>query len=220
MKAPSDEKSRSKANEPKSRLALLKKPWVQLGLFATFLALLLTNLNVILRQSRELPGEWGKTSQQFSAWYYDYAKWPDRWTSHPEGDLDQPVENLSPEGVNLDLTLSGKGELGGTIETDLICKNIAYFESALIEGEVTGPHSAKLILFNFVGGHRRRMAILRAERDGDVMTLTPIDDPWRVIPSHTKITRAPLDLAEPEALCAGKESAFIERIIKSKNQTS
>jgi hypothetical protein len=193
----------------------IKKPWVQVGLSAAFLALLLTNINVILRQSRELPGEWGKTSQQFSAWYYDYPAWPGEWTSHPEGDLDEPVQSLSREGVRLDLELGDKGRLGGTIETDGICKHIAYFESALIEGEITGPHSAKLVIFNFVEGHRRRMATVRVRRDGDAMTLMPVDDPWRIMSPNTKIARAPPDLAELDDLCAGKESKFVEEAIKS-----
>ena len=89
----------------------------------------------------------------------------------PRRELDEPVNLISREGVRLDLHLNDKGELGGTIETDGICKNIAYFESALVDGEVTGPHSARLVIFNFLEGHRRRMAVVRARRDGNLMTV-------------------------------------------------
>jgi hypothetical protein len=56
---------------------------------------------------------------------------------------------------------------------------------------------------------------LQVRRDDDVMTLTPIDDPWRILSPDTRITRVPADLAEQEDLCAGKESKFIEEMIKS-----
>lgn len=205
----------SKGGGSFARYDLLKKPWVWLVGAVAALALLLTNINTILRQSRELPGEVGKTSQQFSSWFYDYPHWPGDWTSFPEGDVDIPDQNLTPEGIRLKLQVENGGQLDGTIETDGICKNVTYFESALIDGKITGAHTAKLAVFNFVEGHRRLMASIKVNRDGDSMTLTPVDDPFQILPASAKIARAPLGIAKGDDLCPGKELTFVQGAIKA-----
>jgi hypothetical protein len=105
-----------------------KQRWLWLLGAIAALALLLTNINSILRNVRNLPGEWRQTSDQFFKWYGEYDAWKGQWTNNPEGFVDAAELRLSDEDFRINIDESSDGNIGGTIETKGICEKTPIFE--------------------------------------------------------------------------------------------
>lgn len=201
-----------------------KRWWVLLATGIGALAVLLTSINTILAQSRELPGEWGKSAEQFSSWYYEYDSWPGHWTWNPEGWVDMEEANLTDEEFRLDIIVNNKGEITGTIETRKICDKVAFFEYLLVEGELTGSDTAYLAVWDMVGGYKRVFAFFDVEREGDILFLTPVLDPMNLFDPTTKIGRDPNELLGDdypyEPFCSGKSAEFVSQAIQNTRGSS
>jgi hypothetical protein len=198
-----------------------KKPWLWfLGTIAA-LALLLTNINSILSNVRALPGEAGKTSEQFSEWYGEYDSWKGHWTNFPEGLVDMAELNLSQEDFRIDINETKDGTIVGTIETKGICEKTPLFEEFLIEGSISSASKARINVFDYIDGHRRVFAKLTLRRDGNVITVIPDVDPMGVFAAETRIA---LDADEfkgaddQQRLCAGKREKFIMKALDKVRQ--
>lgn len=194
-----------------------KKTWVWFVGSVAALALLLANINSILANVRELPGEVRKTSDQFFDWYGDYPAWRGHWTNFPEGFVDIDQMNLSEDDFRIDIDETTQGQIVGSIETKGICDKTPIHERLLIDGTISSARTAKISVFEFVGGYRRDFASLNLRRDGIIMTVTPDEDPGAIFAKEARIANSPdglVGIEDREPLCAGKEANFIMDVAK------
>ncbi len=190
----------------------IKQPYVWITATVVSLALVLTNINTILREVRETPEEYRKTSSQFFNWWYEYDQWPGRWTSDAQGYVDLASLHLGPMTTELNLDVMNDGTLTGVIETQSICDGVPYFEELMILGTITGANSADLELYAYVDGRRLTYATLRAQRDDYFMTLMPRHDQMNLFAEETRIAKNPDDYigeVEGSPLCPEKSFNFI-----------
>lgn len=193
---------------------LWKRPWLWLLGMIAGLALLLTNITSILSNARSLPGEVRKTSDQFFGWYGDYQGWKGRWTNDPEGLVDAAGLKLSSQPFRFDIDDTASGNIVGTLETKGICDKLPLFENLLVDGSISNSKRATIHVFDYVGGYRREFAVLRLEREGQVMRVTPLADPAGVFARESRIALDPEGIGGPdnrEAICHEKREKFIER---------
>jgi hypothetical protein len=175
------------------------------------LALLLTQINSILTNARQLPGEWGKTVDQFSSWYHEDAAWNGRWTNNPEGYVDLADMNLSSDDVEIRLFVE-HGEIDGTIATKAICDRVPFVDFVLLRGDVSGGKTANVIAWDIFGGHATDIAKLKLVRDGITMNITFEEGANQLFPATAKIALDPnlnpKKVFEPsnqgEEFCKGK----------------
>gem|GEM_PF-2517582 len=194
-----------------------KSTWLKITAGVTAVAVLLTNINSILASSRALPGEFGKTADQFSEWYGEYPAWKGYWTNFPEGFVDMAEMNLSKEDFRLNIDETKDGSISGTIETRGVCGKVPYFDQFLVDGSISSWRSAEIEIFDYVGGYRRDFARLKLKRDDEIMTVIPLDDPGGIFAKEARIARAPPDLIGSdghEALCGDKRFKFISEALK------
>lgn len=200
-----------------------KRPWPWLLGMIAGLALLLTNVTSILSNARALPGEVRKTSDQFSGWYGDYQGWKGRWTNDLEGMVDAAGLSLSSQPFRIDIDDTASGDIVGTLETKGICDKLPLFENLLVDGSISSSKYATIHVFDFIGGYRREFAVLRLEREGQVMRVTPLADHARVFARESRIARDPEGIGGPdnrEAICPGKRAKFIERALEKASKSS
>ncbi len=202
---------------------LWKRPWLWLLGVIAGLALLLTNVTSILSNARALPGEIRKTSDQFSGWHGDYQGWKGRWTNDPEGLADAAGLKLSSQPFRVDIDDTASGDIVGTLETKGICDKLPLFESLLVDGSISNSKRATIHVFDFIGGYRREFAVLRLEREGHVMRVTPLADPAGVFARESRIALDPEGIGgadNREAICPGKREKFIKRALKKAGKRS
>lgn len=198
---------------PLSRWQWLTKPWAVTVAVCGALGAFLLNINPILSSVRELPSEMQKTSDQFSSWYFQDASWSGRWINNPEGYLDAEDMNLSDDKIAIDLEVKN-GDIGGTIATPQICETLPLAGDLLLEGRVRVTRdSAWVVAWSIIGGHRRNVAALNLERDGGVMTVTPLEGNVSLFPAGARIALDPGDRSSAETVCDPvKSEAFRRRI--------
>jgi hypothetical protein len=194
-----------------------KSTWLKLSAGVAALALLLTNINSILSNARQLPGEWRKTANQFSSWYHEDAEWNGRWTNDPEGYVDEADMNLSKDDVEIRLSVEN-GEIDGTIATKGICDRVPFVDFVLLRGDISGRKTARVVAWDIFGGHATDIAKLKLVRDGVTMKVTFEEGANQLFPPESKIALASnLDrkkVFEPsnpsEEFCVGKAQRTIK----------
>lgn len=188
-------------------MGLWKKPWIWGPAGVAGFAALLANSNAILSNARSLPDEWDKTTNQFLSWYHDDDAWKGQWTTESEGFADASQMDLSKGKFLISVEDVKNGRFGGSMESQEICDHVPFFESLMIEGHVSGAKTAKVIVWDLLGGFRRNFATLRLNRDGDIMIVEPIDDPAGVFQKQYRVARSPTDFQselEKAGFCEGK----------------
>lgn len=198
----------------------LTKPWTVAVAVGTVLGAVLLNINPILSNIRELPGEVEKTAGQFSGWFYEDAAWSGRWTNTPEGYVDLADMNLSKERIEINLTVK-RGEISGTIATLKTCDALPLFDFLLVRGKVAPfGKSANVIVWDTVLGHKVDFAAIELRRAGSIISVIPKKDVMGWFPANARIAVAPEDNAESEPVCdPQKQAAFIEGLLaQSKEQ--
>lgn len=194
-----------------------KSIWLKLSAGVAALALLLTNINSILSNARQLPGEWGKTADQFSSWYHEDAAWNGRWTSHPEGYVDEADMGLSKDDVEIRLSVEN-GEIDGTIATKGICDPVPFVDFVLLRGDISGGKTAHVVAWDIFGGHATDIAKLKLVRDGITMKVTFEEGANQLFPPEAKIALDPnldrkkvFEASSPgEEFCTGKSQRTIK----------
>lgn len=178
-------------------------------------ATFLVNSNTILTNLRTLPGEYGKTSDQFRSWWSEDAAWTGHWTNDPEGYVDGADMNLSNEKMAVDLVVK-QGVVDGTISTVPICGATPFNDFFLIRGNVSGSKTATVVVWDIFQGHKADIAKLELRRDGVVMTVVPKEGTIRLFP---KSARLALDSAKEDSaetargeFCEGKRKAVTEAL--------
>jgi hypothetical protein len=192
---------------------LTKNGWLWLTGGIAALAILLTGVNQIARESREAPSEWGKTAKELSNWTYGYEDWKGEWTYFPEGRVDIADMQLTSHPIRLDVEISDGGQISGTIESQGICDKVPYFTDLALDGQINLLGDAEVRVLQWVGGYLRQFAKMKIHRDGDLMEVTPTDDPLGIFPGPLKIAKMPLNIAEKSSFCDGKEEKFILRAL-------
>ena len=187
-----------------------KKPWVWAIAFVAGFAAFLTNSNAILTNLRTLPGEFGKTSDQFSRWWHDDAAWTGYWTNSPEGYVDAADMNLSNENMAIDLTVKN-GKVEGTISTKPICGATPFNDFFLVRGDVSGGKSATIVVWDTFQGHNVDIAKLELKRDGVVMTVVPKEGTVRLFPKEARLAIDPSNTERGE-FCKGKREAVTKAL--------
>lgn len=206
---------------PAAKAAIWKRPWLWLTGALAAVALLLTNLTSILTDARGLPGEFEKTSDQFWQWYGKYEAWKGYWTSSPEGDVTVGDLQLSDAAFLLEIDTEADGTFAGWIETPGICDKVPFFETLMIDGTISSASRAEANVWDSVGGQRRVFARIALERDGEVITVRPIEDPAGIFPKATRIGRDPGNVFgehEENPICPDKAANLIERALKKMDQ--
>lgn len=193
-----------------TRWEWLTGPWtVGVAVVGTIGAVLL-HINPVLSSVRALPGEMRKTSGQFSSWYYEDQAWTGSWSNDPEGYVDAADMNLSSEPFALELNVK-HGVIDGTVSTPQICASTPAFEFFLISGHVdTFGDSAKVVVWDTIGGHHQDFAELKLERDGIMMLVAPQEGILRLFPPKARIARDITKSAEER--CKGKQAAFLQAV--------
>jgi hypothetical protein len=196
-----------------------KSTWLKVSAGIAALAVLLTNVNSILSNARELPGEWGKTANQFSSWYHEDAAWNGRWTNNPEGYVDEADMNLSGDEVEIRLSVEN-GKIDGSIATKGICDRLPFVDFVLLRGDVSGGKTAHVVAWDIFGGHAADIAKLKLVRNGIMMKVTLEEGPNQLFPLEAEIALDPnLDrkkIFEPtgqgEEFCTGKAQHSINAV--------
>lgn len=206
---------------PAETAAIWKRPWLWLTGALAAVALLLTNLTSILTDARGLPGEFQKTSDQFWQWYGEYEAWKGYWTNSPESDVTAEDLQLSHTAFRLEIETAADGTFAGWIETPGICDKVPFFETLMIDGTIDSASRSEANIWDSVGGHRRVFARVALERDGDVITVRPTDDPGGIFSKATRIGRDPGNVFgehEEIPICPDKAAKLIERALKKADQ--
>lgn len=196
-----------------------KGTWLKLSAGAAALALLLTNINSILSNARQLPGEWGKTANQFSSWYHEDAEWNGRWTNHPEGYVDEADMNLSNDDVEIRLSVEN-GEIDGTKATKGICDRVPFVDFVLLSGDISGGKTAHVVAWDIFGGHATDIAKLKLVRNRTSMKVTFEEGTNQLFPPESKIALDPnMDRKKVfhpsnsgEEFCTGKTQRTIKAV--------
>jgi hypothetical protein len=143
----------------------------------------------ILQNIRVMPTEIRATSDLYFSWLKEDAEWTGQWSSFPEGIVDIADMDLS-EGIDLKLNIASQnGEIGGEIATGAICKNVPL-DFLLISGKVSGK-TARITVWDFVGGRKTHFADIELIRDNHVITVKPVSGQTEWFPSGARIGRHP-----------------------------
>lgn len=192
----------------------LTKPWTLLVAIGAVVGAFLLNINTILLNVREFPSEVQKTSDRFFSWYYGDESWSGYWTNSPEGYVDVADMNLSSEKIAIELNVKN-GVIDGSIATPQICDSVPVFDFLLLRGRVNlVGNSAKVIVWDIFGGHKRDIAVLELERDGAIMSVVPKEGGVRLFPSRAKIALDPSGASPETPFCEGKQ----EQLIRERRQ--
>ena len=183
--------------EPSASLPWYKRLWVVVFAVSGVVSAILLNGPNLLQNARILPTEIHQTVSQFLSWFKDDADWTGHWSSFPEGIVDMADMHLSD--VDMQITVWAKGGgIDGTIATKSICKSIPVLNYVLLRGEISGT-TANVIAWDIVQGHKTDFAQLRLDRDGDIITVTPVNGRKEWFPETARLGKHPLELGkEPE----------------------
>lgn len=168
------------------------------------------NSSTILTNLRSLPGDVGKTSDQFSRWYHDDVAWTGRWTNSPEGYVDMEDMGLTAEPIVIDIEAKN-GVIDGTIATKQICANVPMVNFLLLRGSVD-ISGANVVAWDIIGGHKRDFAELKLTRDGDEMTVVPTGGAMELFPMQSKMAFDPNKPTEGTEFCEGKSEAMMKLV--------
>lgn len=181
-------------------------PWLTAAI--AFIAWLLLNAPEALQNLRVMPEEARKAIAQYQSWLHEDSEWTGNWTISPEGVVDTGDLTLSNDEVQITIWATG-GEIDGTVVTTRICESVP-FDYVLLRGKVYGNH-ARVTAWDIAGSRKFDFAQLRLDRDGQVMTVTPLEGNVHWFPKAARIARAPLeDGTEPKpdtTFCNGKQRA-------------
>jgi len=206
--------------EPTAKLPWYKRVWVVVSATSIVVSAILLKGPNLLQNARILPAEIHQTVSQFLSWTKDDADWTGHWSSFPEGIVDMADMHLSD--VDMQITIWAKeGSIDGTIATKSICKSIPVLNYVLLRGEVSGT-TADVIAWDIVQGQKTDFAQLRLARDGDVITVTPVNGRKEWFPAISRLGRHPLEPGkEPEpdqTFCDQERKSFFEKLRPSANE--
>jgi hypothetical protein len=178
----------------------------------------LMNGPILLKNARELPASFEKTKAQFQSWVYEDAEWTGIWTSFPEGLIDMEALHLSD--VDLEITIWAKqGHIDGVIATTAICRQFPMWDYVLLRGDVSG-NDADVVAYDFILGYARDFARLRLTREGNVITVTPLDGRKDWFPDVARLGRSPLaPTEEPDPDMSYCEEHLRPNAVQSQNAT-
>lgn len=180
-------------------------------------ALVLTNVNSILSNIRELPKEWRLTIGQFYGWYGDFPSWKGHWSNNPEGIVNIADLNLTSQPLHLSINDTANGQISGWIESQQICDGIPYFDTLQVSGNIKSSRYAEVVVFDFIGGFRKDFGKLKLLRDNGTMMVVAVSDPIGIFPKNAKIGLHPdslIDEAEIGNFCPDKKMQMLQRAIQ------
>lgn len=194
---------------------------------ATILGGILTTILMkgpdMLANSQRLPGLFAQTKEKFFSWYHDDKEWSGVWTSYPEGIGNLEDMHLSKVDLRIEVE-ARQGDIGGMIGTGALCEAVPLMNFAMLEGSVSGS-TAKVVAWDTVGGRRINYAALRIDRDGDVITVTPIEGVVRLFPATARLGRHPvLDRKQEDAkwdvYCKAERVSALKRMLPAATQSA
>ena len=194
----------------------LKKAWIIITAVVGVLCAVLLNGPTILENARKLPKSIEQTRTQYLSWLHDDSEWTGNWSSFPDGIVD--MEDMHLSNVDLQITIwSSQGKIDGAIATKKICSAIPSFDFILLKGNVSG-HTAQVIAWDTIGGHDVDFARLELKRNGDIMTVTPLEGAKNWFPAMARLGRLPrANNEEPEpqsGFCAEERQAIMKQTIE------
>jgi len=150
---------------------------------------LLQNGSTLIENAEKLPSDIERVTNSFLAWNFKDKEWEGTWSANPEGYIDMGDMNLSD--VDMVLIIGAKnGEIGGAIVTKKICSAQPLLHFILLTGSING-NTANVIAYDYIRGKREEFAHLKLERDGVVMTVTPIKGAKEWFPDKSIIAQHP-----------------------------
>lgn len=126
--------------------------------------------NDALRNARVMPKEINETSNQFQSWLREDNNWTGLWSNSPEGYVDLEDMHLSDVRMQISMRVS-QGEIDGEIATDMICETTPL-DFFLLRGKVNfDGKSARLTVYDFIGGKEKIFSELDVVRDNSVLVI-------------------------------------------------
>lgn len=202
------------SNKNSQKAPWYKQLWFVISATAVVVSAILLNGPAMLQSARILPKEVIETKRQFKSWVKEDEEWTGHWSSFPEGIGDMKDLNLSD--VDMQITIwASEGYIDGTIATKKICRSIPIFNYILLRGEVSGD-SAHVIAWDIIQGHKTDFAELKLQRDGEVLTVTPVSGQVMWFSESARLGRAPREPgAEPESdhsFCTEERKEFFKKL--------
>jgi hypothetical protein len=178
----------------------LTTPWGIVVVIGSVIGAFLLNINAVLSNVRNLPGEIGTTINQFSSWYYEDAEWKGYWTNNPQVYVNAADMDLSPDKFVIDMKVE-YGVIDGTIATPQICDATPFYDFFLLRGRVSKfSDTATAVVWDTFEGHDQDIATLELKRDGIVMSVVPKEGSVQLFP---KTARIAIDLSVVRTFGAG-----------------
>ena len=192
----------------------VKKSWVVVTAIVGVLFTALLNAPTLLDNARKLPASYQQTKAQYLTWLHEDSDWTGNWSSFPEGLID--VEEMRLSDVDMQITIwASQGNIDGVIGTRAICKQFPFWDYVLLRGNVSGD-SAEVVAFDYIGGLSRDFAQLQLERNGNVLTITPVSGQKDWFPATARLgrhPRAPDAKPDPDMdFCDEELKSFIQEL--------
>lgn len=168
-----------------------------------------------LSNASDLPAAVETAVNRFSSWYHDDDAWTGVWSAQPEGYVDASELQLSDIDVRVEIDVK-QGVIDGTIATKALCSSFPIWDFVLLEGKVKGSSNTfEGIAYDFIGGQRQNFAMLRFEREGHLMTVTPLEGAVGLFPEKARIAKhpdeAPMQVnAETPGYCYEEKMQFLQ----------
>ncbi|WP_045158020.1 hypothetical protein [Stutzerimonas stutzeri] len=168
-----------------------------------------------LTNASDLPAAVETTANRFSSWYHDDEAWTGVWSAQPEGYVDASELQLSDIDVRVEIDVK-QGVIDGTIATKALCSSFPIWDFVLLEGKVKGSSNTfEGIAYDFIEGQRQNFAMLRFEREGHLMTVTPLEGAVDLFPEKARIAKhpdeAPMQVnAETPGYCYEEKMQFLQ----------
>lgn len=204
-------KRRKPSINKKSPLGDVAKPTGKLSSFRTIGAFILglvtpvtgiinalPNLPASFQAIEKAPPAYAHMQDSLSAWFNEEDVWKGHWDEEPDGIVDLPDMMLTSFGASIDILEIKRGQLNGTIYTPQL-RRVMPFDFALLEGRLDRADRAEVTAFDIFQGHRKNIATLRIVRDGNLMVVTPLDDPLELFPKVLRIARTPEAIAATQS---------------------
>jgi hypothetical protein len=153
------------------------------------LAWILINAPIALKNINDLPEQVRPIAKNFLSWYHEDKQWEGTWSSYPEGIIDAEDMKLSDTDITLDIQAEN-GRIGGMITSRRVCETFPYLQSLMLEGDVSGK-SARVAVFDYIGGKRVNIVRLKLLRHESVITIAAIDDEFRLFPKEVRVGHHP-----------------------------
>lgn len=194
---------------PQPKVPWYKRVWVVVSATSVVISAILLKGPSLLQNARILPEEVRLTMSKFLSWAKEDDAWTGHWSSYPEGIVNMADMRLSD--VDMQITIwASQGDIDGTIATKNICRSIPVLNYVLLRGSVSG-NAAHVVAWDIVQGHKTDFAKLTLAREGDAMTVTPIDGRKDWFPSTARLGRHPTRSEPDQAFCSEERKAFFEK---------